>query len=545
MNKVAKYLNEHLKGEVDTRTQTRQAFSVDKSVLSIKPDMVIYPRATVDIRKTARFAWRLAETGHSIGLTARGSGSDSTGAAIGKDIIINTTAHLNNIFELDPRQRLVRLQPGVTMGALNQALRLHELYIPAYSQAASYGTVGGAIANNASGVLSGKYGDMLTWTHQLEVVLSNGDLMQTERISKKALNRKKGEQTLEGEIYRKIDGLIEDNLATINGKIAPHVRDNVGYSGIADVKHRDGSFDLTPLLLGSQGTLAIISEMIMKAELASSGLHAAIAVFPDLEKAHDCIEGLFKLEPAAMELIDGSYFKAAQSMGKKYLVLESIKEIDNDDVVLVLAFDESSARERRRRLRKAVNLALKFEAEVVSGDEDDARDVLALREVTGLASSPQVAGAGIPPILDGFHVPLARIEDFSSKLKKLAKKHSVDLNLYGHVIEEIFYLRPVLHLKKVSDRQRVIKLIDECTALIESHGGHLVAKNGEGRLKASAAYKNLDPDVRKIFQEIKNIFDPHGIMNPGVKSDQDVKLLARLLRSEYDDTSHKNFAVYN
>ena len=264
MSKVAQYLNEHLLGEVTTNEHIRRQYATDGSVLRIVPDMVVYPRTTSDLRKIARFSWQLAEKGHKLPITVRGGGTDQTGAAIGSGVVVDTRAHMNEIFEVDAKQRLVRVQPGVTFKALNDALRLHGLCIPSYPWLQAHSTVGGAIANNGGGILSGKYGTTGDWIHQLEVVLSNGEVLQTGRQSKRDLGKKKGLQTFEGEIYRNIDNLMNDNDALLDN-IAVDYRNNVGYN-VVDVKRKDNSVDLTPLFVGSQGTLGIISEVIMKAQ---------------------------------------------------------------------------------------------------------------------------------------------------------------------------------------------------------------------------------------------------------------------------------------
>ena len=129
MNKVAIYLRGHISGEVSTRDDVREAMSIDGGVLKQKPEMVIYPRNTNDIRKVARFSWQLAEKGHKLPITVRGAGTDATGAAIGKGIALVTAAHMNTLFEYDAKQKLIRLQPGVTVGTLNQALALHSTSI--------------------------------------------------------------------------------------------------------------------------------------------------------------------------------------------------------------------------------------------------------------------------------------------------------------------------------------------------------------------------------------------------------------------------------
>ena len=225
MSKVAAYLQEHILGEVTTNSAILNAMSHDGSVLEIAPEMVIYPRVTNDIRKVTRFAWQLAEKGHVLPVTARGSGSSVTGAAIGRGIILVTPAHMNHIFEFDAKQKLVRLQPGAPSSTVNEALLLHGVAIPTLVGSSQHSTVGGVIANDTVGFLSGSRGDIGSWIHRLELVLANGDVLQTGRISKRELNKKKGLQTFEGEIYRSLDNLIDDNREVINGKLLSNTRD--------------------------------------------------------------------------------------------------------------------------------------------------------------------------------------------------------------------------------------------------------------------------------------------------------------------------------
>ncbi|MFZ2836497.1 putative FAD-linked oxidoreductase [compost metagenome] len=543
MSKIAQYLNEHISGEVSTKPEIRATFSTDASFLAITPEMVVYPRVTNDIRKVARFAWQLAEKGHSLTITARGGGSDLTGAAIGKGIILNTTAHLTHIFELDVKQKLVRLQPGVMFKTLNDALQLHGLHVPSAPISAAYSTVGGAIANNSSGLLSGTSGTTLDWVHQLEVVLANGDILQTERINKRELNRRKGLQTLEGEIYRQIDGLIVDNEQLIHDKIATDVVDGAGYAGLAKVKHRDGSFDLTPLLVGSQGTLGLISEVIMKADFINRHHAVGVAAFESREAARDAADELAKLQPTYLEYIDGRLFAAALARGKTFTFY---RDGFAEGTVLVFGFADFSERARARGLKKAEKLLQAKGAFVTSSiDQTEAEALAAAREVTALHISPEAAGDSTPPIFDGAYIPLSRFEDFTIALEELASKHHVQLPLYGNVLSSVYSVRPVLQLKKVGDRQKILKLLAEYADLVENHKGHLIGQGGEGRAKASFAYKHIDDDITALYDQVRQTFDPYGTLNAGVKQTTDLKTLVSQLRDTYDMTAFAQYSPYN
>ena len=539
MSKVSEYLNEHLLGEVTTNDHVRQRFATDGSVLKIVPDMVIYPAITSDLRKVARFSWQLAEKGHQLSITPRGGGSDETGASIGSGVIVNTLAHMNQIFEIDVKQRLVRVQPGVTFMTLNEALRLHNLQLPC-APADAFSTVGGAIANNAGGVLSGKYGAIGEWIHQLEIVLSNGEILQTGRVSKKELARKKGLQTFEGEIYRSVDNLIIDNDALLD-TLAVDVRDNVGYN-IVDVKRRDGSVDLTPLFAGSQGTLGVISEVILKVEsLPSRPLVGAIA-FADYNAARDGLDVLREFNPALLELIDGRLIAEAADRGKQYPFYTEALDQGEVAAIVVVEFDEDSDHLKKKIAKR---LAKKFEdlpGYVVL--ERELEKAIDLRALTGIPAALRIlekSDFSTPPLLNNTYIPPERFEDFAKAVEALEAKHHVDLPLSGHASQHIYYTYPKLNFQKVGDRQKVFKLLAEWSLAVSAHGGHLIGNEGEGRLKAAFAYKELDDDIKDLYKSIRELFDPLSIMNTGVKQSVELKKLAEHLRSDYTGS---DFAAY-
>ena len=543
MSKVATYLQEHIFGEVSTNPAILEAMGRDLSVLEMTPEMVVYPRVTNDIRKTARFAWQLAEKGHVLSITPRGSGSDETGGAIGKGIAMVTPAHMNAIFEFDAKQKLVRLQPGVTVGSLRSALLMQGMAIPALSMLAPYGTVGGVVAKNNSGPLAGRYGGIEQWVSQLEVILANGDVLQTERLSKRDLNKKKGLQTFEGEIYRNLDNLIEDNAQLIAERVGADLRDTTGYAAIARIKQKDGSFDLTPLLIGSQGTLGIISEMIMKSEFVSASMAVAAIAFPTNQAARDAIDQLDGLEPALLEFYEGDLFTVASARGKNYTFIKNAG--GEVGAMLIVAFDDFSERNRSKKLKKVQKLMAKTDAYVEVAENETTDELLALREVTAFSIVPDGKTVSAPPIIDGAYVPRERSEEFIMAVRELAAKYTIMMPLHGRMLDNTYYARPILQLHKVGDKQKIFKLLDEYTNLVEYFGGHLIGNGGEGRVKARFAYKQLEPEVVALFDAVKAVFDPHGILNPGVKQATEVRHLVAHLRSSYDTAAAASYVLYN
>ncbi|HEU4830994.1 MAG TPA: FAD-binding oxidoreductase [Candidatus Saccharimonadales bacterium] len=533
MSKVAQYLNEHILGEVISTESIRKRFAHDGSVLAITPELVIYPRVTNDIRKVARFSWQLAEKGHVLPLTIRGGGTDQTGASIGKGIIIDTTAHLNKILHiaLKDRDRFVHVQPGVRFKNLNDTLQSHGLTIPTHSDNDINETIGGAVANNSTGYLSGKYGTTGEYVTRLELILANGDIIETGRISRRDLDHKKGLQTFEGEIYRKIDGLIDDNEQLIKDSIGDTTKDNTGYPGIAKVKQRDGSFDLTPLIIGSQGTLGIMSEIVIKTEFFSGNESVIVAVFESSEAARDAADLVVSDQPSVLEFIDGELFNQARARGKTYPFFASGTPV-SIGAVLYISFNDFSDGARKRKVKHVLKKISKPEVNIITSEEHSLDELHAIREVSKTASIPTTKAESLPQIIDGASIPVDRREEFFSSITELAAKHHVSLPVHIGWLDGIVHTRPALDLHKVSDKQKVFKLINDYAELVTKLGGNMSANTSEGRLRAAASYTQLDEDVLNLYSEIRVAFDPFGTLNPGVKQKSDLKTLAAALSSD-------------
>ena len=205
MNKVAHYLQEHLVGEVVTTDDARNFFSTDGSIFKVAPAIITYPRNENDVRKTARFVWQLAERNRIIPLTPRGLGSNVVGSAINSGIVMVFPAHLGKILELDSRTGTVTVEPGVNVDKLQQALHTHGRFLPAVPAGYQYSSIGGSFARNASGYKSVKYGSLKNYVRRARIVLANGEVIETRRLTKREFSKKLGLSTFEGEIYRSID----------------------------------------------------------------------------------------------------------------------------------------------------------------------------------------------------------------------------------------------------------------------------------------------------------------------------------------------------
>lgn len=538
MNKVASYLQGHISGEVLISDSAREFFSTDASVLQVKPNLIVYPRLTNDVRKIARFAWQLAEKGHTLPITARGSGTDQTGAAIGRGMVMVFPAHMNRILEIDTKSKQVRLQPGVNFKSLQETLYTHGMFVPPYPASYAYSTIGGAIANNTAGEKSLKYGAMRNWVDRLEVVLANGEVIQTGRISKRELDKKKGLATFEGEVYRAVDGIVSDNADTIAGyyNSVTVSKDSVGYS-LQDVKRKDGSLDLTPLLVGSQGTLGIVSEIILKTAPYSPKSELIAASFSSIDSALDAINELLPMAPSALEMVDKHLLEFAEKHqgADPYKAIFGHEEgAETPAIVLLVEFDDTADRMRAKKAKRALKKLEGVASHAIStSDVDDRERLWSIRHsAAAVVNYDQGGKASVPFIEDGI-VPAPAFRNFISDVYTMFEKHHLEAPIWGHAGDANVHIQPLLDLHKLGDRQKLFKLMDEYYRLVLKYGGSIAAEHNDGRLRAPYVAAQVGQEMEDIFKQVKQAFDPHGILNPGVKTSTELKELVDLLRNEY------------
>lgn len=537
MSKIASYLQEHLRGEVLSGEQARQHFSRDASILTLKPEMAVYPFNTSDVRKLARFTWQLAEKGHRLPMTPRGGGTDSTGAAIGKGAVISFPAHMGKILEVDTKQRLARVQPGVSLRTFQETMQTHGLCLSFLTNPSIVETIGGAVANNAAGRRSIKYGSMRYWVAQLEVVLANGEVIQTGRINKRELNKKQGLATLEGEIYRQVDALIMENQELITEQATNSlVNSNAGYA-LADVKDKNGSFDLTPLFVGSQGTLGVITEMIIKLAPYVPQTELVVVAASSPADARDILEMLRSVEPSAVEMLDN----AAISFAAKYQNVQFKDLLPDETIPAALFFVEfdGGAERTRRRDAKRVEKALTKAGHMVVRNEgyDDQEKMWQVYNsaVTALTYSER-DGAVPVPIIDDATIPTDQIEKYLQAIAALGKKYHTTWTVWGEAGEGRFRVMPLLDMHRMGDRQKAVKIIDEYSTVVTHLGGSIASASGEGRLGVPFSRRVFGEEMAKVYIDLKEAFDPNNTLNPGVKVHSDLKDVVAAVSDSYTKT---------
>lgn len=529
MDKITEHLQQHLSGEVISTDRARDYFSTDGSIFKIEPKLIVYPRNSADVRKLLRFSWQLGERGKTLPITARGKGTDQAGAALGEGIVLVFPAHMKRLMEMDTES--VTVQPGIIYSSLQNTLHTHGRFLPPYPSSIDFASIGGAVANNSSGEKTVKYGSTRNYVESVELVLANGELINTGRISKRELDKKKGLASFEGEIYRQLDGIIEDNRDLIESSRPIVSKHAAGYD-LWDVKQKDDSFDLTPLIVGSQGTLGVVTKIKLKTEKYNPNTTLIVAHFDSIEEAGEAVLRLQTLTPSALEVVDDNLLKFAEKHQPKSL--HGVIEAPFPKIVLLIEFDDASDSKQKTKVKKAKKMLSDVAREYQVTDDNEEQEQLWRIRHSAASSLSHVDGSSKPlPIIEDGVVPADQLPTFLNSAYKLFKEYNLEVAVWGHAGDGNLHMQPFMDLSQVGDRQKVFNIMDDFYEMVIKLGGSTCGEHNDGRLRGGYLPDLFGKEMYDVFVQVKAVFDPYKFLNPGVKIGVDKSKLKDMMRDEY------------
>ena len=345
-------IQEATKADIFTDQNIRDYFATDGSIFTQTPQAVIYPTTTKDVSEVVKILDEEARSKRkTIGITARGKGTDQSGGALGEGVSIVFPAHMHHILDVD--KNLVRVQPGVHYASLQRVLHSHGRFMPPYPSSINFSSIGGAIGNNACGEKTIKYGSTRDYVKSLKVVLSNGEVITTKRLNAVRLAQKKQQQNLEGKIYREVDALLKKNQEILKNA-QPHTSKNAAGYDVWGVRGKYGSFDLTPLMVGSQGTLGIVTEAQLNVPTYNPHTTLLVGFFDDLDHMEAACRKLLSLEPSALEFVDKNLLDFLQKYHPG--TIRGLIPKPTPKIVLLCEFDNHSSIVRQTKTHRAVRI---------------------------------------------------------------------------------------------------------------------------------------------------------------------------------------------
>lgn len=520
MSKLAEYLNRHVVGNIFDQPAVRAAYAGDSSILSYTPNLVAIPENPNDIRKLLRFVQQLAARDLVIPVTVRGNGLDKTGASVGSGLVISMEK-LNQVEEIDVRGRLVRVQPGITLGELNAVLRPQGLWLPiGYNPKA---TIGSLIANCPTDDMINRYGGIYHAVERAEIVLPGGDLILLMPYRPHAVQAKIASNSVEGVLYRRIEQILDSEADTIlDRSMQPY--DTIGYANVTHV--REGHLtNLLPLMFSSQGTLGIITDVILKVELLPPEPKRLLVSFRNLKDAERFLNYANELDPYELKVFDLRILETAAELGKRS---ELFTRKLGKGVLVLVGFDYGRFRSAKK-LKQCID-ALPDNALYVEEDDGNTDDFYQITNLLTSYLNDERHGQHVA-LLDEVFVPQTHFTEYIEQLKVLEETTGQALPFFGSFSTSSYNIRPQFDYSTLDGRKKMIQFLRLYSDLVYSCQGSITGNSPEGRVKALVTDKRLGTGERQLYTAIKEAFDPKHILNPNVKFNVDAREILRYLRT--------------
>lgn len=513
MKSLLKDLSVQLSGQVTASKEAKDFFSTDGSIFKVLPQVIVYPRHEDDVVKTIKYLNWQAQEGKKISLTARGKGTDQSGSPLSDGVLLVFPALMKGL--IDITATTVTVQPGMIYSHLQGILHSHRRFLPPYPASMDYCTVGGAVANNSSGEKTLKYGATRNWVKSLKVVLSNGDVVVTKRLNKKELKKKQSQSDFEGHLYRLLDALLIKNHQIIYSAKPKVSKNSSGYD-LWDIKGNDGSFDLGQLIIGSQGTLGVVTEITFHTAAFNPQNNLVVANFEDLQKSEDAVRKILPLEPSAIEMVDFHTLEFIRD--NKPEMLKGLDSNNLPKMILLVEFDDAIPRVRAKKAKKASKILTEYTSIIKNTDNLAEQEELwkIRRGAAAFIWTQQGSKKALPIIEDGV-VPIEKMTQFLNGAYQLFEKYNVKIATWGHAGNANLHIQPFLDLSNMRDRAKVFGLSDDYYKLVIGLGGSITAEHNDGILRGPYLKDMFGSKVYSLFEEVKALFDPLDFLNPGVK----------------------------
>ena len=510
-------LDRQISGEVLTDTLNRWLYAVDASLFQVVPLAVARPRTAEDCRRLVCFA---GETG--IPLHFRAGGTSLAGQVVGKGIVVDVSRYLNRILAVNAAQGWAEVEAGVVLADLNASVAPLGLHFGPDPSTYDRCTIAGMAGNNAWGVHTPVYGTTRDNVLAMEVILSDGSIVELSDLTPEQLENKRHAPTLEGKIYDTLTGLLDRHGEQIRRRYPPRGAPpcNSGYAVdellVGQPWHTTGlPLNLSRLICGSEGTLAVITKLKVRLQPLPEARIVVAVQFDDLIQVAAATQTCLDHGCAAAELLDRKILDLSRTQpafARRYDWLQG--EVQALLLVELFAPSESVAQERAGALVAALkNQGLGRAWTLLGGDQ--LMDAWALRRA-GLGLLMGMAGpAKAVTFIEDSAVPVKHLETFLRRVATVMAGHGVDCVYYGSVAKGLVHLRPILDLFNPGDRHKAVAIAEAVADILAELGGVISAKHGDGRLRAHFIEKMLGREILDVLAEIKRLFDPACIFNPG------------------------------
>jgi anaerobic glycerol-3-phosphate dehydrogenase C subunit len=512
MTNIQEELTKLVRGNTAFDVFTRAAFATDASIYQIMPMCVISPKDTADVIAVVKYAKE-----HNIPIVARGAGSGLAGEALGSGIVFDMTRYMSKIDNIEQDGSRIICQPGAVLDDINNALAKYGKKIGPDPSSGNRATIGGIVANNATGAHSLVYGYIADHVEKVEAVLADSSIV--EFTNNMSTDTGAAEQCY---------SLLSPKADVIQKALPRTKRNRSGY-GIANICH-NGKIDMARLMAGSEGTLAIFTQITLRTVDVPKAKGLVQIEFASLDNMAKAVPIIVDSGAAACELMDQTLTKMAVDAYPAYrdvLPVDAVVSL----VVEHIGQDQDEVKEKIQKTLAAIGpLAAKHH--IYLDAVSQARLWKSRKDAVPLLSRDKTDKKAIG-VIEDVSVENVRLAEYVIGINKIAEKYKMPLVYYGHAGDGEMHIRPYLDLSKPDDIETLKKIAAEVFELAWSLGGTISGEHADGLVRTPFIKRQYGDEFYELLRQVKNIFDPQGIMNPGKIINDDPDIMTKNLKAAY------------
>jgi len=523
-----------ISGTVADDPETLQVHSRDTSIFERRPELVVYPKNADDVSALVRYVKAAKERGQHISLTGRSAGTDMSGGSLTDSLVVSFTKYMNKLIEAAGDTAIV--EPGMYYRDFERLVKEKTgRILPSYPASRELCAMGGIVSNNSGGELTLRYGKTARYVQELNVVLSDGTTTTLKPLTRVGLEERFSRNTFEGEVYRRMHALIMDNQDTIEAARPRVTKNSAGYALWDVYDKKTDLFDLTKLIVGSQGTLAMVTQATLGLVARKNNKAMLVIFVPGIDELPRIVRRILDFEPESFESYDDHTFKLAVQFLPQFLgqmgILKAIglgisflPEIGMvlsggvPKLVLMAEFNEDSvelARQKAEKAEKALK-GLNVKTKIALGEIATSKYWKIRRESFALLRK-NLHGFVAAPFIDDFVVNPDDYPSFLPELNALLAEHDLIYTIAGHIGNGNFHIIPLMNLADPAARETILTLTPKVNALVAKYHGSITGEHNDGIIRTPYLENMFGWKMVELFAETKRIFDPLNIFNPGKK----------------------------
>ena len=527
-------LNEELQGrlagEVRFDEMTRGLYSTDASIYQITPVGVVFPKTRADVKTAIETASR-----HHVPILPRGSGTSLSGQTVAPALVLDFSRFMNRILDIDLDRRLVRVEPGVVLDQLNAALAPLGMQFGPDVATSSRANLGGMIGNNSAGSRSVRQGKVIDHVRELTVLLADGSEMVCTPCDEAQMAAKREQTNREGDIYRRLPELVAENrreivmrypriLRRVSGynldAFVPEIYDNSPIAPVPkqlDAEQPDRKlFNLSRIFVGAEGTLGTVVEAVLNIVPLPKERGVVSLQFKTIDAALESVQKILECRPSAVELLDRNIIELSRTNLKYKKSLDFVEGAP--EALLIVEFsadDRLLVSDSMQLLEQKMKGQPGLERFLPARDAEQREQIWNCRKA-GAPLLLSIPGARKPiAFVEDTAVDPSRLPEFTRRFRKIVEKHGITGAYYGHASVGCLHIRPMVDTKSATDLAILKAVSDEVAALVQEFGGAMTGEHGDGLARSYHNLKLFGPKLFAAFGEVKRLFDPEELMNPG------------------------------